>query len=170
MDVFCITSVTVQVTTVSPRENVSGASLSMEIIPTVSKVDGVLSFTRFCVSDTASNAISCNCSISGGVVSCTVMFCDAIAIFPDPSMAVHMMVDIPSGNVFPALFSKESIPLSSSATAFPTLTAVSPPVASTIISSGTCMIGFVKSFGIGLASGNSFSSSVIFSDSDIISD
>ena len=48
---------------VSPNANASGASFCIEIIPTASKVDGVSSGTRFCVSDTASNAISFSCSI-----------------------------------------------------------------------------------------------------------
>ena len=71
------------------------------------------------------------------------------------------MVDTPSGNVSAALFVKESIPLSSLASALPIKTDVSGPVASIIISSGTDMVGFVKSFGILFTSGIWASSSVI---------
>ena len=68
-DMFCITSVTYQVTIVSPNENTSGASFSIEITPTSSDTDGYSSFTRFSASDLASSLISGNCSISGNVVS-----------------------------------------------------------------------------------------------------
>ena len=46
-----------------------------------------------------------------------MIVCDAMAIFPDPSIAVQITVVIPSGNDSAALFDKESIPLSSSAVA-----------------------------------------------------
>ena len=69
MDIFPITSVTVQVTMVSPSGKTSGALFSKEIIPTASKTSGVFSFTRFCVSERASSVMSDNCSISGNNVS-----------------------------------------------------------------------------------------------------
>ena len=167
VDIFCITSVIVQVTLVSPNENTFGASLSMEIIPTASYASGVLSFTRFWVSDLASSVISVNCSTSGDVVSWTVTLCDAIAIFPDPSIAVHITVVMPRGNSSPTLFDKDNIPLSSSADAFPILTEVRAPVASITMFSGTDIVGFVKSFGIGFTSGSSVCVSEISSNSDI---
>ena len=95
-----------------------------------------------------------------------MMFCDSIAIFPAPSMAVQMIVVIPIGNSSDALFDKERIPLSSLAIAFPTFTGVRAPVASIITSLGTDMSGFVKSFGTGFTSGNSICSSIIYSGSD----
>ena len=73
MDIFCITSVAVQVTIVSPSGNTSGALFSKEITPTASETRGISSGIRFCVSDLASNVISGNCSISAGVVSFTVI-------------------------------------------------------------------------------------------------
>ena len=81
-------------------------------------------------------------------------------------MAVQIIIDVPSGNASGALFDKESMPLSSLAIAFPILTAVRPPSASIIISSGTEITGFLKSFGIGFTSGNATSGSDGSSGSD----
>ena len=168
VEIFLITSVTVQLTIVSPSEKTSGASFSILITPTASETDGVSSCTRFCVTDFASSIISGNISTSGGVVSWITTCWDSIAIFPDPSIAVQITVVIPSGKDSAALFDSERIPLSSSAVAWPISTDVNPPVASIIISSGTIMTGFVKSFGIGVTGGSSISGSIT-SDSVIVS-
>ena len=165
MDIFCITSVAVQVTIVSPSGNTSGALFSKEITPTASETRGISSGIRFCVSDLASNVISGNCSISAGVVSFTVIVWGDMAIFPEPSIDVQMIVVIPNGNNSGALFDKDNIPLSSVASAWPILTNVNPLVASMIRSSGTNMTGFLKSFGIGFTGSNSIFTSLISSNS-----
>ena len=76
-----------------------------------------------------------------------------------------MIVVIPSGKTSGALFDKDSIPLSSLATASPIFTYVNPPDASIITSSGTTISGLLKSLGIGLIGSDSISISLIFSNS-----
>ena len=109
--------------------------------------------------------ISDKCSISGDDVSSTNIVCGAMAILPEPSIAVQITVVIPSGNDSGELFDKDSIPLSSLALASPMLTCVNPPDASIIISSGTNISGLLKSLGIGLTNSDSTSVSLIFSNS-----
>src|SRR3989304_1581608 len=60
--------------------------------------------TVFSVAEVASDSISSGATIVGVVVSTTVIFCDAIAEFPDTSVAVHVTIVSPSGKVDGALF------------------------------------------------------------------
>ena len=45
--------------------------------------------------------------IVGGMVSTTAIICVAIAIFPEPSIAVQMMVVVPKGNSSGALLESD---------------------------------------------------------------
>ena len=102
----------------------------------------------FSVEDFASRDISYNGEICGGVVSCIVTVCDAIAMFPAPSIAVQIIVLIPNGKDDGALWDNDNIPFSSVAIASPIFTEVREPDASIIISSGTKIVGFLKSLGM----------------------
>ena len=110
-------------------------------------------FTRLRSDDFASSVIFSNGEIFGGIVSWIVTVWEAIAIFPAPSTAVQIIVLIPKGNEEGALLEREDIPLSSVAKASPIFTSVNGPVACTNTSSGTKMVGFWKSLGIGVTGG-----------------
>ena len=139
------TSRAVQVTVVVPSGNRAGASLATDITPTASTTAGSVSSTAVPSAPAASAATSWTAPIAGGIVSRTVTFCVATAMFPAPSIAVQITVLMPRVNRSGALLASDSMPLASVATARPTLTGVSGPVASTVMSAGGTMIGFVRS-------------------------
>src|SRR3990172_11358266 len=102
--------------------------------------------TVFSVAEVASDSISSGATIVGVVVSTTVIFCDAIAEFPDTSVAVHVTIVSPSGKTDGALFviiGFES--MMSVAVVVPIGTMVSSDVASIVTSSGTVSFGPVIS-------------------------
>ena len=139
------TSRAVQVTAVAPRGNSAGASLEMDMTPTASKTCGSASSTAVPSAPAASALTSWTAPIAGGIVSRTVTLCVATAMLPAPSIAVQMTVLMPRVNRSGALLSSDSMPLASVATACPTLTGVRGPVASTVMSAGGTMDGFVRS-------------------------
>ena len=139
------TSRAVQVTIVAPNGNRAGASLETDITPTASETCGSASPTAVPAAPAASATISWTAPIAGGIVSRTVTFCVATAMLPAPSIAVQMTVLMPRVNRSGALLSSDSMPLASVAAARPTLTGVSGPVASTVMSAGGTMDGFVRS-------------------------
>ena len=139
------TSRAVQVTIVVPRGNRAGASLATDITPTASTTAGSASSTAVPSAPAASAATSWTAPIAGGIVSRTVTFCVATAMFPAPSIAVQITVLMPRVNRSGALLASDSMPLASVAAARPTLTGVRGPVASTVMSAGGTMVGFVRS-------------------------
>ena len=114
---FATTSVAVHVTAVVPIAKYSGASFTIDSTPSASYVVGTSSATRFNVGCTASRVTLLIGVMRGGVVSCTVICCGATARLPEPSMAVQIMVLVPSVNLEGALFVSDCIPLSSCADA-----------------------------------------------------
>ena len=139
------TSRAVQVTVVVPSGNRAGASLDTDITPTASETGGSARSTAVPDAPAASAPTSGTAPIAGGIVSRTVTLCVATAMLPAPSIAVHMTVLMPRVNRSGALLSSDSMPLASVATARPTLTGVRGPVASTVMSAGGTMDGFVRS-------------------------
>ena len=146
---FFTTSVAVHVTTVSPNGNTSGASFVKERTPTVSFTSGMVNST-VCFEFDDSTTKSGRKESTGGTVSTTVIVWVAIPTFPAPSIAVQIMVVAPIGNCAGALLISDCIPLSSLAVALPIEIGVNPPAASTNMSFGAMISGFVKSFGTGL--------------------
>src|SRR3989304_3869589 len=111
------------------------------------RIGGVVSIiVTFSVAEVASDSISSGATIVGVVVSTTVIFCDAIAEFPDTSVAVHVTIVSPSGKADDALLVIDKIPVISLALASPMkIVLLDELVASTVISDGAVMIGFVVS-------------------------
>ena len=107
VETFPTTSVAVQVTIVSPSGNTSGASLVIDITPTWSDASGISNDTVFLVDDFASSEILPIDDICGGVESWIVTLWEAIAMLPDPSIAVQIIVFIPKGNDEGALLERE---------------------------------------------------------------
>src|SRR3989338_2126463 len=85
-------------------------------------------------------------SISGGVVSSIVISCIAVAELPEASVAVHVIVVVPTGNDSCASFvTKGEESTMSVEVAVPRSTVVNEPVASIIIGPGAVMSGAVVS-------------------------
>ena len=106
-------SVAVQVTTVSPNGNNSGASLKNDAILTSSKTSGSISITVFPLRLVASITTSSGISTHGGVESIRIIFCCIVEILPITSVAVHVTMVSPTGNISGASFSMEITPTAS---------------------------------------------------------
>src|SRR5205085_2714433 len=112
---FCIAdavlpevSVTVQVTVVVPCGKTAGASLTTLATPQLSAVAGVPRFTFAFAAlhlpgSVGTSGRSAGAVIVGGSLSCTVTFCVAVALLPEPSTTVHVTTVVPSGNGLGAL-------------------------------------------------------------------
>ena len=119
---FPAASVAFHVTIVSPTGNKEGASLFNEYIPTASSTIGACTSTILSFSEVASTIIVSFGMIFGAIVSTTDTVCTALALFPAASIAVHVTIVSPTGNKEGALFSTETIPTASVASATPIAT------------------------------------------------
>jgi hypothetical protein len=89
VEVFPHPSVAVQVTSVSPRQKVGGASL-VTVTPLQSSLAVAVPIPAATQQPTTMR--SGGQEITGGVVSVTVIVCVQLALFPQPSVAVHVRV------------------------------------------------------------------------------
>ena len=87
-----------QVTTVSPNGNTSGALLSIIISLIASSAIGRINSTMLLVDDVASTVIFSGCNMLGAVVSTTVTNCVSDTEFPEVSVAVQVTIVSPNGN------------------------------------------------------------------------
>jgi hypothetical protein len=102
-------SITVHVTVVVPKAKVGGALFVTDATEQLSAVVGVPRLTLnathepFAFTVTFEGAL-----IVGFVLSITVTVCMDIAVFPDPSVTVHVTAVVPNGNVAGALLVTEA--------------------------------------------------------------
>ena len=97
-------SVAVQVTTVSPRGNDSGASLDTESISEISSVINSPKSSILVSIPMASISISLGTNIIGFFVSITFTLCVWVNWLPDWSVATHVTIVSPNGNTSGASF------------------------------------------------------------------
>merc|ERR1711965_59985 len=84
----------------------------------------------------------------GSILSTTVTVCVSVAVFPDPSVTVHVTVVFPSGKVPGALFVGEPTLQLSAAVALPSVTLVASQVPAstlTVTAAGAVMVGSILS-------------------------
>jgi hypothetical protein len=147
--VFPAASVAVQVTTVFPIGKVAGALL-LNVTPLqLSAAVGAVNTTVAVHPDPAVAVIATGVVNVGAVTSITVIVCVAVPVFPLASVAVHVTVVFPTGNVAGALFVKVilfgAVQLSITAGAVNTTVAVQFDPAFAVIVAGAEITGAIAS-------------------------
>ena len=147
--VFPAASVAVQVTTVFPIGKVAGALL-LNVTPLqLSEAVGAVNTTVAVHPDPAVAVIATGVVNVGAVTSITVIVCVAVPVFPLASVAVHVTVVFPTGNVAGALFVKVTlfgaVQLSDTAGAVNTTVAVQFDPAFAVIVAGAEITGAIAS-------------------------
>src|SRR6185437_791770 len=98
-------------------------------------------------SEVASKVIPAGTVSCGGVIFRTSTIWVAFALLPDSSVAIHVTVVFPNGNILGALFSSETTLTLSETVAFPIGTVLSVrDVAVCLTSEGAVIFGAVVSF------------------------
>ena len=139
---FPASSAAVQVTTVLPTLNASGASLASEATPTASVASAAPMSTEFASGEAASAVTSGGADTDGGTVSRTVTVCCACAAFPAASAAVHVTTVSPIGYDGGASLPSSTTPTASEAAAVPMPpTSVRSPDASALTAGGAASDG-----------------------------
>src|SRR5256712_6192877 len=130
-------SVAVQVTIVLPSRKSAGALLVTDLIIPLSVTVALPSGTTLSVVEEASKTTSFGGVICGGVVSIRFTICLALAVLPEPSVAVQVTVVLPSRKSAGALLVTDLIIPLSVTVALPSgTTLLVALVASCIISDG----------------------------------
>ena len=141
-------SVTVQVTVVTPNGKVPGALFVTLATEQLSAVVAVPNATLnalhvpFAFTVTFAGAV-----IVGFVLSFIVTVCVAVAVFPEPSVTVHVTVVVPNGKVAGALFVTLATVQLSAVVAVPKVTVVATQLlsADAVTFAGAVIVGFVLS-------------------------
>ena len=146
--VFPAPSVTVHVTVVFPNGNATGALFVTEATVQLSFVTGVPNTTPVAVHAVfVFTVIAAGATMVGFVLSTTVTTCVAVAVFPAPSVTVHVTVVFPNANTVGALFVTLATVQLSAVTGVPnaTLNAAHALFAFTVTFAGAVIVGLVLS-------------------------
>jgi hypothetical protein len=147
VEVFPAASVAVQVTLVIPIGNVAGASFATVAPVQLSENIGDPKTTAVAVhaAKSAGTVIATGAVITGFWVSSTVTVCVAVAVFPAASVAVHVTVVKPIGNIAGASFATVAPVQLSANIGVPKTTALAVHAATsagTVIATGAVIVGF----------------------------
>ena len=152
-------SVTVQVTVVFPNGKLVGASFVVLATLQLSEVVGVpnVTFDNAVLHTPASTftVTSAGAVIVGSMLSTTVTICVAVAVFPDPSVAVHVTVVVPRGKLAGASFDAVALQLSAIVgvprVTFANAAAQVPASTFTVTAAGAVIVGSMLSSTVTIA-------------------
>ena len=148
--VFPEASEIVHVTVVFPTGNAAGALFTILTTEQLSAIVGLPRDTADAVHSpkSAFTLTAAGAVIVGFWLSTTVTVCTAVAVFPNPSVTVHVTVVVPTGKKDGASFVMEATKQLSEVTGVPITTPLAlqvPASATVLILAGAVIVGFVLS-------------------------